>query len=190
MRTPDRDDYYEEPREAVSSQNEPPHRRPRRQPRGRLDINELPVWTWVAILLVVVIFGGALWLMTRGGEEESTPLPAAVEPTDEAPSPAIDGTIPADGTPTPIIAAVTPTPPLPAQVAAGVRVAVTGTGESKLRVRAGPGTDFATLIIVPDGTEFIVLEGPQSEGGYTWWRVEGADGTKGWVAEQFITPIR
>ena len=71
----------------------------------------------------------------------------------------------------------------------GLRVRITGTGTDKLRVRAGPGTDNATLMIVTDGTEFKVLEGPQTQGGYAWWRIEAADGTVGWAVEQFLQPI-
>jgi uncharacterized protein YgiM (DUF1202 family) len=139
----------------------------------RFDINELPVWTWVGILLVVVVIGGALWLMTRSANQPATSGAPTV----------------AAGTPTPIIAGNSPTPPPPSQVAVGVKVQVEGTGADKLRVRTGPGTDYATAIIVPDGTPAKVLEGPQSNAGVIWWRIQLDDGTVGWAAGDYLKPI-
>jgi len=178
---------------------ETPPIRPRRQPRKGMDINELPVWTWVGILLAVVVIGLGLWGMTHRGDKDAAPESGGtVEPpsvvTGEAPqtepqAPTQAPAAPGVATPTPIIIAPTATPPLPDHIVVGVRVAVTGTGADKLRVRSGPGTDYATAVIVPDGTEFRVLEGPQSQGGYEWWRLEMTDGTTGWAAGRFLTII-
>lgn len=177
-----------------------PSSRRRRPPRKGVDINELPVWTWVGILLGVVVVGWGLWMMThRNGAEadpgaSATPIPAEIAttvPTGQA-APQATAQPPAAGaaaTPTPIIVP-TATPPLPAGIGVGMRVTVTGTGADKLRVRSGPGTDFATSLIVPDGTEFTILEGPQNQDGYDWWRLEMADGSVGWAVGLFLTPAR
>ncbi len=52
-----------------------------------------------------------------------------------------------------------------------------------LRVRSGPGTSYDVLGGLPDGTQVTVLEGPNSSGGYNWWRVRSGGGTTGWVVE-------
>lgn len=178
------EDYYEET-------DQPGHPRPQRRPltrRLRLDINELPIWTWVAILLVVVVFGGALWMMTRDTDESvsrTTASPAPVESPFATLAPAVEGIT----TPTVIVSDPTPGVSIPTEIAVGVRAIVTGTGQSNLRVRAGASTEFATLVIIEDGTELQVLAGPESGAGHTWWQVELPDGTKGWVVQQFIAPI-
>lgn len=160
-------------------EEKPPLRRQRAE-RRRPDINELPVWTWVAILLVVVVIGGALWLMTRTSDKGAT-------------APAIPGSRASatmgPATPTPVIGANTPTPLPPDHITVGIRVRVSGTGATQLRLRAGPGTNYATLLIVPDGTTLKVLEGPESQDGYQWWRLQMDDGTIGWAVEQFLVPV-
>ena len=180
---------------SADDDDEPPASKLRRRPERRgFDLNELPIWTWVAILLVVVVVGGALWLMTRNTEgATATPTPGAVAPA------AVSGTktpgakaLPTStpGGPTPIIIANTPTPELPTEVGVGMKVIVFGTGADKLRVRAGPGTTNATLLMVNDDTTFKVLEGPQAGDGKQWWRVQLDDGKVGWVVGDFLKPTR
>jgi hypothetical protein len=55
-----------------------------------------------------------------------------------------------------------------------------------LRVRQLPGTDTVTVQIVPDGTKFVIVGGPEEAGGYTWWKVDDQAGTVGWAAGQFL----
>jgi hypothetical protein len=173
----------------------PPPKIRRRPERKGFDLNELPIWTWVAILLVVVVVGGALWLMTRNTEGATTATPT---PNAAAPAGASGTTTPGaklqptntPGGPTPIIIANTPTPGLPTEVGVGMKVIVFGTGADKLRVRAGPGTTNATLLMVTDDTTFKVLEGPQAGDGKQWWRVQLDDGTVGWVVGDFLKPTR
>ena len=43
-----------------------------------------------------------------------------------------------------------------------------------------------TEYTVRDGTEFTVLEGPEHANGYTWWKLEAADGTQGWGAANWL----
>lgn len=158
---------------------EEPPRPPRRPHGGRAGVNELPVWTWVAILLFVVVVGLALWAMNRTGAED---VPAGIEPL-------VTSTPPAGPTLTPVVVVATPPAATPAPLNIGQQVEVFGTGADNLRVRSGPGTTFATLLIVADGTRFTVLEGPQDGEGLSWWRVQAEDGTIGWVAASFIRPV-
>jgi hypothetical protein len=189
---------YQDNNERFATEDAKSPRR-RRAPRKGVDINELPVWTWVGILMGVVVIGWGLWMMTRNAGEEVVPEPAAtvapaVQASDAEPEAQPQSTVqaPAGGvepTPTNIVIVPTATPPLPDRVTVGIRVVVAGTGADRLRMRAGPGTDYATMQIVSDGTEFTVLEGPQSQGGFEWWRLEMADGTIGWAVETYLTPI-
>lgn len=154
---------------------------------GRLDINELPVWTWILILLPVVLLGGALWAMTRAGNEPDLLSPTATPTPAQAPA-VITGTLQAPtATFTPMVIVATPPPP---PLSAGVQAEVFGTGADQLRVRSGPGTTYATLQIVSDGTRVQVLEGPSPADGFQWWRVQLSDGTIGWVVGDFLRTVR
>ncbi|MDI7274415.1 MAG: SH3 domain-containing protein [Anaerolineae bacterium] len=82
---------------------------------------------------------------------------------------------------------VTPTVAQPGTVAVGARVVVAGTGVAQLRVRQAPGVDTVTVKVVPDGTQFVVIGGPEQASGYTWWKVEDQAGTVGWVAGNYLT---
>jgi len=166
--------------------SEEPPLPPRRPPGRRTGVNELPVWTWVAILLFVVVVGLALWAMNRTGAEE---VPAGIEPLGTSTPAGVATSTPAGPTLTPVAVIATPPASAPAPLNIGQQVEVFGTGADKLRVRSGPGTTFATLLIVADGTRFTVLEGPQDGEGLSWWRVQAEDGTIGWVAASFIRPV-
>ncbi len=76
----------------------------------------------------------------------------------------------------------------PGAVAVGARVQVAGTGANMLRIRQAPGTDTVTLKFVSDGTNLVVLAGPEQASGLTWWKVDDQAGTVGWAAEQFLQP--
>lgn len=53
-----------------------------------------------------------------------------------------------------------------------------------VRMRAGAGTTFEILTIVPDGTLVTLLEGPQTVDGLPWWRIRTPDGAEGWAVER------
>jgi len=156
---------------------------PPRQGRKGFDLNQLPVWSWVGILLVVVVIGGALWLATRSheGPASETGAPAAGASRTSTPAPA---------TPTPVIAANTPTPLPSSLIAPGIRAMVYGTGADQLSVRGGPGSANARIGMVADGAALKVLEGPESADGKSWWRVQLDDGTIGWVVADFLKPAQ
>lgn len=61
--------------------------------------------------------------------------------------------------------------------------AIVAPGVDRLNVRALPAVDTGVRALLYQRTEMTVLDGPSCNGGYHWWRVELADGTRGWVAE-------
>lgn len=78
-----------------------------------------------------------------------------------------------------------PTPTTPTGVlAVGVRARVNTTAGDMLRVRTGPGTTFAVLFQLTNGTPVTLLEGPVAgPEGYSWWRIQTDDGRSGWAVE-------
>jgi len=61
---------------------------------------------------------------------------------------------------------------------------------ANLNLRANFGLGSAVLGVLPAGASLQVLEGKMKKDGYTWVRVRTADGRVGWVAEQFLTPVK
>jgi len=161
---------------------------PGRRGRKGFDINQLPIWSFVAILLVVVAIGGALWLMTRRteGAEDAAATATAAATAGTTPRAAAGTAGPT--TPTPVIAANTPTPAPGTQLAVGIRAVVVDTGADQLSIRGGPGVANARLKMVGDGTTLKILEGPETADGKAWWRVQLDDGTIGWVVGDFLRP--
>ncbi len=73
------------------------------------------------------------------------------------------------------------------QLSAGGMATVVGTGESGLRVRSGPGTERAVVIILAEGRTVPILDGPVSRSGVTWFKVQ-TRGPAGWVMARYLTP--
>lgn len=72
----------------------------------------------------------------------------------------------------------------------GHRVAVNAGG---LNYRQRPGLGAAVIMVVRDGTQGEVLDGPVHADGYTWWQLGlpgyGPDGNPaGWAAGTFLVP--
>lgn len=64
------------------------------------------------------------------------------------------------------------------------RVSVTMPAGGQLSIRALPGSDAPLLTRVNPGQQFTVLDGPQSAGGFTWYRIRSDDGqVEGWAAD-------
>lgn len=85
-------------------------------------------------------------------------------------------------TPDPNVPTPTPTP----IVRRGI---IENTGGSGAYLRATPGTNGETLLILDDGT-FVTLmddEAPLEANGYNWVKVRTASGEIGWVADIFLT---
>lgn len=63
------------------------------------------------------------------------------------------------------------------------RVVVTMPG-GQLSIRALPGSDAPLLVRANNSQQFTVLDGPQSAGGFTWYRIRSDDGQiEGWAAD-------
>jgi hypothetical protein len=61
--------------------------------------------------------------------------------------------------------------------------AVVAPGIDRLNVRALPAVDTGILARLYAGGAVTVISGPSCNRALNWWRVELADGTRGWVAE-------
>jgi hypothetical protein len=67
-------------------------------------------------------------------------------------------------------------------LAIGVPVVVAGTGDC-LRVHDQPATSANQVSCLPDGTQAVITDGPQSANSYTWWKLDGL----GWVVADYLT---
>lgn len=115
----------------------------------------------------------------------ATPPPA--ETATRAPTRSIslvETSVPPSPTPMPAL----PTATLPAKVQAGIYAKVAGTGSGGLRFRSGPGLDFITWRILPEGEILKVTGGPREADGAVWWRALDKTGLVGWAAEQYLVP--
>jgi RHS repeat-associated protein len=56
---------------------------------------------------------------------------------------------------------------------------------ANLNVRATPSTSGTWLTTEPNGSRGIIIDGPQSANGYTWWKVKWDNGYTGWSVESF-----
>ncbi|MDQ3045841.1 MAG: SH3 domain-containing protein, partial [Chloroflexota bacterium] len=58
-----------------------------------------------------------------------------------------------------------------------------------LNLRSGPGTAFSVVTTLADGTILTVLDGPTSNGGYSWYQVSSSQSGTGWCAGTFLAAI-
>jgi len=139
-------------------------------------------------VLLVVLVGVAVWW---GVQQLLIPPPASPLPTGEW-SPPTTEPPDADATATPAVEdpGDAPNPEDPdggPTYTPGQTLVVTGTDGEGIRFRSGPGTDTMTRVIIEEGAELTVLDGPDVADGYSWWHLETADGTSGWAAEDWLT---
>jgi len=101
---------------------------------------------------------------------------------------------PPPSTPTPILATMTHSPTsvstIPVKVGIGAYVRVAGTGGIGLRFRSGPGVDYITWRIIPDGEILYITGGPEMANGVAWWRAVDQTGLVGWAAERSMVPVK
>lgn len=74
------------------------------------------------------------------------------------------------------------------RIAVGGQVTVVNTEGAGLRMRSGPSTSHSAIETLQDGDILVVIEGPESDDGFTWWRLEN-DGTTGWCASEWLEPV-
>lgn len=147
-------------------------------------------WLWLAIAFLVVLILAAVVYLAR----EALPTQLPVVEVTATPTVAQPSSTPEQAplTPTPTSEAPTATPepsPSKADIEPGIKVEVVGTGIDGLRIRSGPGLNYTSLKIVPDGETFTVLEGPEEADDLRWWRLKDEAGTIGWAAENYLQPM-
>jgi hypothetical protein len=171
---------------------ESPDKRPK--PHARRRRVTLPPWALLVLLVGIVILLCVSLVMIiraiRGGGDRETPTPG---PTYTAGATSTLTPIPATPTET-----VTPTatvelpiggteePSPPTEIGPGVTVVVQGTLGTGLNLREEPRRQGRLVGNAKEGTELIVVEGPQDGDGYTWWKVRTPDGKEGWGAANWL----
>lgn len=145
-----------------------------------------PLWQWGCLLLLIagilltLVAGG--WLLTRPMARPTGPRPTAIVWTaTPTPTPTV--------TPTPTPTATPTLPAAPTEIGVGVRVRVAGTGAAGLSIRAAAGVAAERVAIAGEGEVFLIVDGPQSADGLTWWQVrdEANPQREGWAAADYLT---
>lgn len=146
---------------------------------------------WLALAAVLII---AIFLILKGcGPQESTPSPATQPTTTVTSAPGLE-TQPTFTPTAAVVATAVPEPaatpePLPAPAVSfqeGDAVSVGDTGGAGMRLRTGPGLNYITAEILPDGVRLTVVGGPEEADGITWWRLETEEGNVGWGAQDVL----
>lgn len=159
----------------------------------------------LSVILVVGVVALAFFALLRP-TPTPTPAPSVVEgspaegpalpSSTSAPLPEGETGVEATSTPvivqnTPVPSSPTPTliPAVPAEIAIGFYVQVSGTEGNNLSFRAGPGTNYARLKVIAEGSVLKVLDGPVEADGYVWWQLQDvSDGMIGWAAADYLDP--
>lgn len=81
--------------------------------------------------------------------------------------------------------------PTPQPIAIGLTVEVVSVGDQQLNVRERPGiVDVGVSFRSPEGSRFIVGDGPSQGDGLTWWRIDDpSTGRSGWAASNYLRPV-
>lgn len=154
-------------------------------------------WLWVIGGFVVTIAAtwGAVWLIALALVPDPLPTSAPADPVIvrlTAPATAVPSPTSSLATPT-SIPTLTPSPTpdrqdAPTTITSGFFAEVAGTGEIGLSVRSGASTVNDLLVIAPEGSAVLVIDGPIETADFRWWQIELADGTVGFAVEQFLIP--
>jgi hypothetical protein len=147
------------------------------------------------IALIVMGTAGVILTLPLIGVLFFRPLPASTRvPT------AIITVIPAPcATPSPI-STLQPTQtvttsafpsPLPGVIAIGGYVQITGTGGDGLRLRSDPGLGNTIRFVAMESEVFLVLEGPQTADGLTWWYLTAPydETRRGWAVSNYLATV-
>jgi hypothetical protein len=117
----------------------------------------------------------------------ATTAPAAAAPTVTQAATSVPLATESPGVPTPTQPPATAT--IPVRIGEGAYAEVAGTDGLGLRFRSGPGGDFVTWRILPEGEALLITGGPEDDGEVIWWRAVDRTGIVGWAAEQFLVPV-
>lgn len=174
------------------------------EPSTRRLGRSIPGWLPIAVIAVLVVLGGLWWGLTSGSP---APPPTATRPRVVSTLPAATSTavvkmpvVQQGGTgvtPAAATTAVVPPAPPAGAIAVGKQVKVTGTGTEGISLRFGGGLNYARAATLPEGTVLTVLDKPANlnepypvkQDGFVWWRVQTANGTIGWVAENWLRVV-
>lgn len=170
-----------------------------------------PVWAVLAMLVAVMACVGGLvaLFVALGGRSAPGSEPRLVVLTADPALLASSGnTILMTATPQPGIAPqiqppatyvmLGPTlpPPLitttPESVAVGKLVTVIDVGDQQLNVRDVPGVMGSSIVFrSPEGTRFMVIEGPNLVDGLTWWHIQDPSNSTrtGWAASNYLQVV-
>ena len=103
---------------------------------------------------------------------------------------------------TPIIPTNTPTiipsptigvrpSPLPGTIGIGGYVQVFGTNGTSLNIRSEEGLNGSLVFQALEGELFVIIDGPKSIDGYTWWKIQSSveSDRLGWAVDNYLAPI-
>jgi hypothetical protein len=76
-----------------------------------------------------------------------------------------------------------------APIRVGGVVVVTGTEGMGVSGRVEPRLTALRLFVLLDGEQLWVIDGPQTVGESTWWKLRRANGAEGWVVERFLQGV-
>ena len=164
-------------------------------PQGKT--KERAPWGWLLMGFVITAVSilAAFWFVSEALTREPLELAEQPQPTIirlTAPPTAVATPTQENPTPTPIPTFTpSPTPDLkvaPSELTIGFFAQVSGTDGVGLSVRGGSSTVNETLLIAPDETVFLILEGPVENNDFRWWQLQLADGTVGWAVDLFMIP--
>lgn len=179
-----------DPRKPVSDELEQHLRREKALKRESIP------WIWLGLGVIVTLIGIGLAVLLISAVLSRDPLPVNL------PTPTIlHLTAPAQEFPTLTVLAETPTPIptftppptpdlsiAPEALTVGFYAQVANTDDIGVSLRAGPSTDNLRLQLVPEGSYFLVLGGPEEASGFIWWQGRLEDGIEGWIAGDFLVP--
>lgn len=120
----------------------------------------------------------------------------------DASSPIADLTLLPGMTNTPILPTNTPTiipsptigirpSPLPGTIGIGGYVQVFGTNGGGLNIRSSIGISATLVFNALDGELFVIVDGPKTQDGYTWWKIQSSveSSRTGWAVDNYLAPI-
>lgn len=167
-----------------------------RDRRRRPDKREPIPWLWLGLgVLVTAIglllaFGLISLLLSREPLAISLPTPTIIRLT--APPSAIPSATSPLPSPTSIPTFTPPpTPDLsvaPEEITVGYYAQVVNTDSVGVILRGGPSTDNMRVQLVEEGTNLLVIGGPEAGSDLSWWQVWLDDGVEGWIAADFLAP--
>lgn len=169
----------------------------------------LPWWSLVMLVAVVgfVAFGllvlvGSLTSASTPGDQSAQVRVVTAQPTLSQdfigssnsavqPQPSGPTSIPQIvASPTIMLPTPIPSPSLPpGNLSIGTFVTVVGVGGSGLNIRSDPGMAGTLRFLAYDDDTFVLVDGPQSADGLTWWRIEDPNDPSryGWAARNYLS---